>query len=107
MQLTLHKELKMKNLILGSPIQTDFLRRFSKVWATTSLKMTIGVLGLWGNMILAGMKMAVIHNETYFGVNARQSAASGLSRYTADAGLLSYGVSGSVVVALTKHVSTL
>ena len=47
------------------------------------------------------------YHEAFFGVDARQSAASGLSRYTTDAGLLSYGVSGSIVVALTKHVSTL
>ena len=47
------------------------------------------------------------YHEAFFGVNDRQSAASGLSRYTTDAGLLSYGISGSVVVALTKHVSTL
>jgi MipA family protein len=47
------------------------------------------------------------YNEAYFGVNATQSAASGLSRYTANAGLLSYGVSGSVVVALTERISTL
>lgn len=45
--------------------------------------------------------------ETYFGVNAAQSAASGLAQYNTDAGLLTYGVGASLIVPITENVSTL
>ncbi len=44
-------------------------------------------------------------HDAYFGVNATQSAESGLSQYDADAGILSYGVGGTAVVPLNQKVS--
>ncbi len=45
------------------------------------------------------------YNDTFFGVDAGQSAASGLDEFDADGGLLSYGLSSSVVVPFNDHVS--
>lgn len=44
------------------------------------------------------------HDE-YFSVNASQSAASGLSQYEADSGVLSYGVGGTAIVPFNQKVS--
>lgn len=45
------------------------------------------------------------YNDTFFGVDAGQSAASGLDEFDADGGLLSYGVGSSVVVPFNDRVS--
>lgn len=45
--------------------------------------------------------------NAFFGVDAQQSAASGLSVYETDSGLLSYGVRGSVMVPVTDRVSVI
>jgi outer membrane protein len=45
------------------------------------------------------------YNEAYFGVNASQSVHSGLPRYTADGGLLSYGFGMNLTVPLNKNIS--
>ncbi len=45
------------------------------------------------------------YNDTFFGVSAGQSAASGLDAFDADGGLLSYGVSSSMVVPFNDRVS--
>lgn len=47
------------------------------------------------------------YNKAYFGVNAAQSAASGLAQYNADDATLSYGFSGNLIVLHTEHVSTI
>ena len=41
--------------------------------------------------------------NTYFGIDAVQSQRSGLQRYTAQDGLLSYGIVGSVIRPLDRH----
>lgn len=46
------------------------------------------------------------YHEAYFGVNAAQSARSGLAQYNADAGILSYGLGASAVIPHTRNVST-
>ena len=46
------------------------------------------------------------YNEAYFGVTALQSARSGLPRYTAGGGLLSYGFGASVILPLSEKIST-
>lgn len=46
------------------------------------------------------------YNESYFGVNASQSVASGLAVYDADDPTLSYGFSANVIVPHTQRVST-
>ncbi|MBN8524324.1 MAG: MipA/OmpV family protein [Planctomycetes bacterium] len=45
------------------------------------------------------------YNSAYYGITAQQSARSGLDRYTADAGLVSYGIGASVIMPLTESVS--
>lgn len=45
------------------------------------------------------------YNDTYFGIDARQSARSGLARYDAEAGLVSYGIGGAVIVRAFDPVS--
>lgn len=46
------------------------------------------------------------YHEAHFNVNSSQSAASGLSEYDADAGILSYGLGGTIIVPITQNVST-
>ena len=41
--------------------------------------------------------------QTYFGIDAAQSQRSGLAPYSAGGGLLSYGVSGSMIRPLGQH----
>lgn len=41
--------------------------------------------------------------QSYFGIDARQSIDSGLARYDADGGLLSYGVGGTVVRPIDRR----
>ncbi len=45
------------------------------------------------------------YNNAYFGINQIQSTRSGLSRYNADGGLLSYGVGGFVSLPVSDSVS--
>ena len=45
------------------------------------------------------------YNGAYFGIDAGQSARSGLARYDADFGLVSYGIGGFAAVSLTDSVS--
>lgn len=45
------------------------------------------------------------YNNANFGINQTQSANSGLARYRADSGLVSYGVSGFAVMNLSESVS--
>jgi outer membrane protein len=44
------------------------------------------------------------YTNAYFGVDAAQSAASGLSQYQADGGLVSYGISGTAILPLTQNI---
>lgn len=41
--------------------------------------------------------------QTYFGIDAGQSARTGLARYNAQGGILSYGVGGTVIRPLTTR----
>ncbi|MDF1720789.1 MAG: MipA/OmpV family protein [Minwuia sp.] len=43
--------------------------------------------------------------STYFDVNAAQAAASGLTAFDADGGLLSYGIGGSLTYLVTQRVA--
>jgi outer membrane scaffolding protein for murein synthesis (MipA/OmpV family) len=45
------------------------------------------------------------YNNTYFGINQTQSINSGLARYSADSGLVSYGVGAFALLPLTDSVS--
>lgn len=45
------------------------------------------------------------YNNAYFGISQTQSTNSGLSRYSADAGLVSYGVGGFVSLPVSDSVS--
>lgn len=45
------------------------------------------------------------YNNAYFGIDQTQSARSGLARYDADTGLVSYGIGGFAVVPITDSVS--
>lgn len=45
------------------------------------------------------------YNDTFFGVDAGQSAASGLDAFDADGGLLSYGLGSTVVMPFNDHVA--
>lgn len=45
------------------------------------------------------------YNQTYFGVDAAQSARTGLARYEADAGIVSYGVGASGMMPVTDSIS--
>lgn len=44
------------------------------------------------------------YNQTFFGINATQSARSGLATYDADAGLVSYGVGGFASMPLGEQL---
>ena len=46
------------------------------------------------------------YNQAYYGVNAAQSAASGLSQYDAEGGLLSYGAGAATIIPITEKVSS-
>lgn len=46
------------------------------------------------------------YHDAYFGVNSGQSAASGLSQYSADAGILSYGIGGTMVMPINDRLSS-
>lgn len=45
------------------------------------------------------------YNQTYFGINATQSARSGLAQYHAGSGLVSYGVGGSLTMPYTDKIA--
>ncbi|MBB1364685.1 MipA/OmpV family protein [Shewanella sp. SR44-4] len=45
------------------------------------------------------------YNQTYFGITTVQASRSGLSTYQADAGLVSYGLHGSVVLPLNDRIT--
>ncbi len=45
------------------------------------------------------------YNQTYFGVNASQSARSGLSQYKAEGGLLSYGIGAAAILPITDTIT--
>lgn len=45
------------------------------------------------------------YNDAYFGITPRQSANSGLSRYNANSGLVSYGVGAFAIFSITESVS--
>jgi outer membrane scaffolding protein for murein synthesis (MipA/OmpV family) len=47
------------------------------------------------------------YNDRFFGVNAAQSAASGLATYNADSASLSCGFSGKIIIPHTDNLSTL
>lgn len=44
------------------------------------------------------------YNQTFFGVNAAQSARSGLATYDADGGIVSYGIGGFASVPITEQL---
>ncbi|MCH2547353.1 MAG: MipA/OmpV family protein [Alphaproteobacteria bacterium] len=44
------------------------------------------------------------YHDTYFGVNAAQSARSGLVRYNPDSGVVSYGLSGFATMPITEQL---
>jgi outer membrane scaffolding protein for murein synthesis (MipA/OmpV family) len=45
------------------------------------------------------------YNNAYFGINSTQSTNSGLAGYSADSGLVSYGISAFVVMSVSESVS--
>jgi outer membrane protein len=45
------------------------------------------------------------YNASYFGIDANQSARSGLRTFNAKGGLLSYGVGSAVIIPLSDHLS--
>jgi len=45
------------------------------------------------------------YNNAYFGITPTQSANSGLARYSADFGLVSYGIGGFAAISVSKSVS--
>jgi len=45
------------------------------------------------------------YNRAFYGINATQSAASGLSRFDAEGSLISYGIHSSVFFSINKHIS--
>ncbi|WP_262695141.1 MipA/OmpV family protein [Kordiimonas aquimaris] len=45
------------------------------------------------------------YNQAFFGVNAAQATGSGLAQYNAGSGVVSYGVSGSQIILLSRNVS--
>lgn len=45
------------------------------------------------------------YNNAYFGINQTQSANSGLARYSAEAGLVSYGIGGFAMISISDSVS--
>lgn len=47
------------------------------------------------------------YNQAFFGVNAQQAAASGLGVYNAGGGIVSYGVSGSQIMLLSRNLSAI
>jgi outer membrane protein len=47
------------------------------------------------------------YHEAYFGVDAGQASRSGLAQYDADAGVLSYGFGGSMIVPMNRNLSTI
>ncbi|MEM8949923.1 MAG: MipA/OmpV family protein [Pseudomonadota bacterium] len=47
------------------------------------------------------------YNDTFFGVDAGQSAASGLDEFDAEGGLLSYGIGGTLIFPIDDNLSTI
>lgn len=47
------------------------------------------------------------YNQAFFGVSTEQAVASGLGQYSAGGGLVSYGISGSQVVILSRRLSAI
>lgn len=45
------------------------------------------------------------YHNAYYGVDPGQAAASGLSQYNADAGILSYGIGGTTIVPITPDIA--
>ena len=45
------------------------------------------------------------YNNAYFGINQTQSANSGLAKYNAGSGLVSYGIEGFAVISVSKSIS--
>lgn len=45
------------------------------------------------------------YNNAFFGIDGTQSARSGLARYAADGGIVSYGVGGFVMMPITDSIS--
>lgn len=45
------------------------------------------------------------YNNAFFGINGSQSARSGLSRYEAESGLVSYGIGGFAMMPVTDSIS--
>lgn len=45
------------------------------------------------------------YNNAYFGINQKQSLKSGLPRYKADSGLVSYGIGAFAIVPVSKSIS--
>lgn len=44
------------------------------------------------------------YHDTYFGIDAGQSARSGLAQYDAESGIVSYGVGGSATMPITEQL---
>jgi MipA family protein len=59
------------------------------------------ILSVGPNLKFAGSN----YNGAYFGIDAGQSARSGLARYDAGAGVVSYGVGGAVIVPIRDAIS--
>lgn len=69
-----------------------------------------GFIGLSGKTIMYSFGPRATFADAnyinaYFGIDQTQSANSGLARYDADAGLVSYGIGGFAVVPITDSVS--
>jgi len=45
------------------------------------------------------------YNQTYFGIDAAQSARSGLSQYKAKGGLISYGIGATAILPITDTIT--
>jgi len=77
-----------------------------------------GELGLKYKGVLTGYGPPVIYNfgptlnygdnqymDTFFGVDAAQSMASGLENFNPDGGILSYGLSANAIIPMTDNVT--
>ena len=71
-----------------------------------------GATNVYGQQIMysVGPKISYTdgnYNEAYFGVNLKQSTASGLAQYNADDATVSYGFGGNLFIPHTERISTI
>ncbi|WP_162009437.1 MipA/OmpV family protein [Labrenzia sp. CE80] len=68
-------------------------------------KFTIGQLPVMWSFGPHAMFADENYNDAFFGIDAAQSAASGLSQFDAGVGLVSYGVGANIIVPLSEKVA--